>query len=274
MIQERALDILEPLKYLKGQQVKSWGSTMRRKWDEQKFTTAVAESFSVAGVLRHLGLTYAGNSYEVVREECERLGLDTSHWNGKGHKPQKLPLAEMMVLGTKTATATLKRRMLQEGLLVLTCALCGLEPVWQGQPLTLRLDHINGDRTDARRENIRLLCPNCDSQTDTFCGRNVKRTEGKRMGLRIKSEPHRCSCGSVIRAKSLRCRSCARKNQQPPPRHQPTKIDWPPLDVLLARLQTAPVTTLAKELGVSDNAVTKHLRHLGAKKGSSGWGLE
>lgn len=241
------------------------GSTVQRGWDEQKFTVAVAENFCVAGVLRSLGLATAGNSYEVVREECKRLDLDTSHWRGRGYRVrEKQKLSELLVVDSKATNATLKRWMTREGVLASTCAVCGQEPVWQGQPLTLRLDHINGDRTDARRENLRLLCPNCDSQTDTYCGRNVKRSRDRRGDTRA---VRLCPCGKAIGPRSLQCLTC--KNRQ-----QPTKIDWPPLEVMLTRLQNTPVTTLAQELGVSGNAVTKHLRHQGAKKGSSGWVLE
>lgn len=45
--------------------------------------------------------------------------------------------------------------------------LCGINS-WLGNPLTLELDHINGVRTDNRRENLRVLCPNCHSQTPTY----------------------------------------------------------------------------------------------------------
>ena len=62
------------------------------------------------------------------------------------------------------------------GQLPKVCVLCGLGPEWKGKPLKLHPDHINGDRTDNQFRNFRLLCPNCHSQTETYCGRN----KGKR----------------------------------------------------------------------------------------------
>lgn len=78
------------------------------------------------------------------------------------------PLATYLVVGGPTPS---KRRLFREGVLVERC-ICGQGPTWHGQRLVLQLDHINGDRTDNRLENLRILCPNCHSQTLTFTGRN------------------------------------------------------------------------------------------------------
>lgn len=52
------------------------------------------------------------------------------------------------------------------------CAICGLAEEWNGLPLRFVLDHIDGDSTNNRRENLRLICPNCDSQLPTYKNRN------------------------------------------------------------------------------------------------------
>jgi 5-methylcytosine-specific restriction endonuclease McrA len=52
------------------------------------------------------------------------------------------------------------------------CAICGGAGAWLGLPLALVLDHIDGDPTNNRRENLRLTCPNCDSQLPTYKSRN------------------------------------------------------------------------------------------------------
>lgn len=52
------------------------------------------------------------------------------------------------------------------------CAICGRPGMWLGLPLALVLDHIDGDPTNNRRENLRLVCPNCDSQLPTYKARN------------------------------------------------------------------------------------------------------
>jgi predicted RNA-binding Zn-ribbon protein involved in translation (DUF1610 family) len=65
----------------------------------------------------------------------------------------------------------IKKRIVKDDLLEYKCSKCGIDS-WQGEPIVLELDHINGINIDNRLSNLRYLCPNCHSQTDTYCGRN------------------------------------------------------------------------------------------------------
>lgn len=69
-----------------------------------------------------------------------------------------------------------KAKLLREAYLQRECFECGIAE-WRGEPLAIQIDHINGVKTDWRIENLRMLCPNCHSQTPTFSGRNVKRVK-------------------------------------------------------------------------------------------------
>lgn len=142
------------------------------------FERAVRQNVSIAGVIRTLGRAIVGSNYRYVKREVERRKLDTTHWTGKAHgrsrRSTDTPLKAVLVANSTYARGPLKRRLLKAGLLKHVCALCGIN-TWRGKPLTLRLDHINGHNNDNRLCNLRLLCPNCDSQLPTYCGRNKSR---------------------------------------------------------------------------------------------------
>jgi hypothetical protein len=157
---------------------------MARRYTDQDIIDAVRSSFSIARVLKLLGLSPTGANYVGMHAHFARLGLNTSHFTGQGHlrgkrhswTPER-PLSEILVANSNyRSTSTLKARLLKAGLLVNRCAECALPPLWQGKPLVLTLDHVNGDHSDHRLENLRLLCPNCNSQQPTFAGRNKRRS--------------------------------------------------------------------------------------------------
>lgn len=103
---------------------------------------------------------------DKIKERIEKLGLDISHF--KYVKPK--PLNDWLkILEKPHRLSSLKKRILKEGLLKEECILCGQKNVWNGKKLILQLDHINGNTKDNRIENLRMLCPNCHSQTETYC---------------------------------------------------------------------------------------------------------
>ena len=71
-------------------------------------------------------------------------------------------------------TFKLKNRLIKELKWQHICSICKLQE-WNNEKIPLQLDHINGVSNDHRLENLRLLCPNCHAQTETYCGKNVKR---------------------------------------------------------------------------------------------------
>ena len=90
-------------------------------------------------------------------------------------KPHRTVTDEEMFCVNSTKTRhQVRERILYDSLLPYNCAKCGIYPEWMGELLSLILDHINGIYNDHRLGNMRWLCPNCNSQTRTFSGRNKK----------------------------------------------------------------------------------------------------
>ena len=90
-------------------------------------------------------------------------------------RPHVIPIEELLVVGRVGTNRTyLKTRLIADGLKDNRCEECGVVE-WRGKPLAIELHHINGDGTDNRLVNLRLLCPNCHAQTETWGGRNGHR---------------------------------------------------------------------------------------------------
>ncbi len=68
-------------------------------------------------------------------------------------------------------TFKLRNRLISEGIKTNKCEICDISE-WNGKVLNMQLDHIDGDSHNHLLSNLRLICPNCHSQTDTYCGKN------------------------------------------------------------------------------------------------------
>ena len=116
----------------------------------------------------------AGHTYSETRA---RFGFFAEGWRKavkRGDiksRPLRWPLER--ILAESKSRFSIKRRLMEAGLLVNRCDECGLTS-WRGRPLSNHLDHRNGIKGDHRLENLRMLCPNCHSQTSTFGARNRK----------------------------------------------------------------------------------------------------
>ena len=86
---------------------------------------------------------------------------------------RKIDLESVLTVNSSYARHALKRRLVEEGMLDYRCQICSNDGMWNGQKLSLQLDHVNGVFNDNRLENLRFLCPNCHSQTDSYAGKNI-----------------------------------------------------------------------------------------------------
>ncbi len=137
----------------------------KKKTEEHRFILIVSHSDSYLDVSIKLE-----TSRQTVMREIKRLNLDISHFNpGRGRYIRK---EDLFKKGIKRQNGTIKTAILRDKLIEYECSKCELKNMWNNKKITLQLDHINGNSSDNRLENLRFLCPNCHSQTDTFTGKN------------------------------------------------------------------------------------------------------
>jgi transposase len=176
----------------------------------ERVAALLAEGLSRAEIARRLGLSKSTVSYHARRlgrtidERCNRRydWREVQAYYDEGHsitacqrrfgfaratfmdavrrgvvktRPQAMSIEQL--LGARRNRTHVKLRLLGAGLKENRCEACGIDS-WLGRSLSLSLHHVNGVTHDNRLENLRLLCPNCHSQTENFAGRNAGRRGG------------------------------------------------------------------------------------------------
>ena len=148
--------------------------------DEAKFKELFYSSNSYCDIIHKLQLNVCGAQYIAVKNKIKSLGLNPTHFDktkytNKAISKIKIDLKDILVKNSKyKSTSNLKRRLINENILKNECYECDIN-TWNNKPLSLQLDHINGIRNDNRKENLRLLCPNCHSQSPTYAGKNKRK---------------------------------------------------------------------------------------------------
>lgn len=149
--------------------------------EKSELEKLVANSTSLGEILRFFSLQNKGGNSSTLKKRLIEENIDFSHITlgigsnkGKNFSPAKTPLSEILTTNSTYSRTHLKNRLLCEEILDNVCSECGQNGIWNDKPLRMVLDHINGISDDNRIENLRMLCPNCNSQMDTFSGRNKK----------------------------------------------------------------------------------------------------
>lgn len=146
--------------------------------DEQNIKNLIVDATNTCATMREAAqlLNMPFNTF-VYR--AKKFGVYNPNQGGVGSKAKTAailksttPLAEILDgLHPSFRTGRLKEKLLNEGIFENKCSKCGVGDSWQDEHLVLELDHINGISDDHRLKNLRILCPNCHSQTPTFRGR-------------------------------------------------------------------------------------------------------
>lgn len=146
---------------------------------DDEFIDLVNTSTCYSDMLRYFNLGTSGeSSRKVLKQRIKELNCSVEHFVRyklpSKSSITKYTLSEVLIENSPYQNRTrLKSRLVSENILIYRCAICGITE-WLGNKLSLQLDHINGINTDNRVDNLRLLCPNCHSQTETYAGKNSK----------------------------------------------------------------------------------------------------
>jgi len=245
------------------------------KCEDSKFIEIVANSISLAQVIRKCGLVPAGGNYRSTKERIKKLKLDTSHFTGQAHnKGKKLgpkqPIESYLQNNVKTSSNHLKNRLIREEYFEHKCYKCNLT-TWNDLPIPIELEHIDGNHMNNNLSNLTILCPNCHAQTDTYRGKNIKikrRSENTKPRIRHRSKKRQRSyeprfakpkeykycidCNKKCSDVSTRCKSCAQSYRMKDVCKRPSKEQ-----LLTDKKELVAFTKIGKKYNVSDNAVRK-----------------
>lgn len=154
----------------------------KRKYTDEQFIETVKNNYSISACLKELGLKPTGGNYKLFHKRLVDLNIDHSHFTGQGHlkgknhnwTPKRKLEGDILTENSCYNSKSLRKRLIKEGYKKHICECCNNKK-WNGKPIPLELDHINGINTDNRLENLRLICPNCHAQTETYRGKNKRK---------------------------------------------------------------------------------------------------
>jgi len=242
--------------------------------DIEEIKKIFKESFSIADVCRMLNIRPVGGNYKRVHNLINKYSIDISHFIGQGwNKGEKykypgkiMSLDDILIKkSTYTNIGLLRIKLIKNGLKENKCENCGIIK-WCDKDISLHLHHIDGDNRNHELNNLKVLCPNCHSQTDNFGSKNkINKIESKiklktivtkktKNNSKVKSNNF-CSCGKEIDKRSMKCKKCEgifrlEKSNENRPQHSQ----------LIKDVEILGYCGTGRKYGVCDNTIRKWIK--------------
>jgi len=250
------------------------------RWEKDNVVAAIKVSKTYSGVLRYLGLKPFCGNFRTLKKYICMYNSNISHFSRKlKGTSRKITLKEILVKNsTYSNISNLKMKLIANSIMENKCSKCGLKDIWNKEPIKMILDHINGEHNDHRLDNLRFICPNCNSQLPTNCGKNIKNKKSDRVckicdkkisqtnksglcllcyrkernirAITYKKKPSKsCNiCNSAIWGDRY-CRDCARELRR--------KVERPNKENLMILVESIPMLKIAARYKVSSKTIKK-----------------
>jgi len=212
--------------------------------DLSEIQSKLNESKSFREFLLKIGSSSNGSgSYKSIKNQLIKLGIEIPEFSyeNKNRVNVKICDDEVFIENSIFSRQHLKERIIKNKMIDYKCDECGNDGKWNGEKLSLHLEHKNGVNDDNRLINLTFLCPNCHSQTKTYSGKNKKR-----------KEKNKCECGREIFKTSKICLECnSIKNR---------RVERPTIEKLKEEVAEFGLKAIGRKYGVSDNAIRKWIK--------------
>jgi len=233
------------------------------KYTKENLEPIVLKSCSISEILRNLNLNESGGNHTTIKKNINKYNIDTSHFLGSGWRKGNISYTEkakkhfinnvLILNGLEWGSHNIKLGLFKFELKERKCEKCNQNEIWFENFLSLHLEHKNGNHKDNRLENLEILCPNCHSQTATYCGKKNKK-EKKDVNNRKydESKQNKCICGKLIKNKSKHCLDCHHK--------QLRKVERPSIEQLQNEINKLGYSATGRKYNVSDNTIRKWIK--------------
>ncbi len=248
---------------------------MVKRTDEELLNIA-RQSYNVSDMLHRLGLSVTGGNHLHYKRRLAKLQFTEFAVRPLGTITSKSVknITDRLIKGDKVGGSKLRASLIKHGILENKCVKCGIGPEWYGEILRLHLDHIDGDRYNNVLTNLRILCPNCHSQTETYGKLKTKRSTPLTVVQRERTKRSKLSVASIHSVdENLKCKTCQlpllKRNKTGYCKDhyvRPNKVYRPSYEKLLEDVAELGYLATGRKYDVSDNMIRKWLRVMGKQR--------